>query len=161
MDHLFFALFDTHQAATAAILELEALGTPRQQCTVVMHQGTIQDPDLGKGETNAAATAVQSFLASGAVGALMGGLVLSPLGILAVGPMAAALATGGAASLVGGLAGVLAGAEVLEPVVESMAAAVEAGKVLVTVRAPTLAIREDAEAVFRSLGAVVQEKSGA
>lgn len=143
MSHVIFALFDSSPEVAAAVAELELAGTPKQRCTVMVHRGGLErlpNSELALFETGAATMTARLA----AIGAAAGAVV----GLLAAGPIGVVLFTTTAGTIAGALTGVLAGASDADPALHRMAAALEEGKVLLSVEPPSLDCAERAEHIL-------------
>lgn len=159
MQHTFYAVFETPELAAAAVTELDAIGTPRRRCGVIVHRDTLQASELHGGETATRRGAVSGAVAGGALGALFGGLVLGPLGLVGAGAAAAALFGGVVGTAYGGAMGGLAASSGPDPTLETLLGDLRAGKVLVTIEAPGFTSEEEAEQlVLRHGGRVVHRR---
>jgi hypothetical protein len=107
-------LFDTHDAATSAVAQLEQAGVPSGDISIVSNNAaTHRDHDNSNAADGAGAGAGIGALAGGAGGLLTGlGLIAIPgVGpVVAAGWLAATLAGVAAGALVGGAAGGIVGA---------------------------------------------------
>ena len=135
MNRLTCALFDTYQDAEQAIAVLMSSGIDTSALSVLLHERTHLD-QMSASATEAVANAGRGALFGSATGALLGGLILSPLGIIGAGPLAAALLGAGGAGFYGAIAGFLTGRDQHQPVIEALERAIVDGKVLVTVDNP-------------------------
>jgi hypothetical protein len=147
-----FALFDDPRQVAGALADLEAGGTASEHCTIVAHRSALDalpSSELDDSETSAARTGARVAALGGLTGAVLGALAVGPLGLIAAGPLAAVLFTSTAGTLVGAFAGLVAGATDADPALKQLAEGLEAGKVLLTVQAPTAAAAERAEAILR------------
>lgn len=159
MRHTIYAAFDDPRQATAAVAMLERAGAkPDHDCSLIMHESALASNDLPYEET-----ALREGLADGALlgagaGALIGGIVLGPMGLIGAGFLVPALFGAGVGSVYGALAGALGGAGSPDPELERLALHIERGGVVVTYRARDLAARESAEQVLRSHGGEVARK---
>lgn len=143
MAHVIFALFDGPAEVTAALAELEAAGTPKQRCTVMVHRGGLDRlpaSELALFETGAASMTARLAAFGAAAGAVVG--------LLAAGPVAVVLFTTTAGTIAGALTGVLAGASDADPTLHRLAAGLEEGKVLVSVEPSSLDCAERAERIL-------------
>jgi hypothetical protein len=158
MLHTFFALFDGADDATAAVREIEEAGKPGQHCDVIVRSDVLDAESLGPGETRSRSQAVETSLLTAACAALIGALVLGPLGI-AGGPLGAAFAAGLAGLIIGVIMGAIAGASLPDRTLERMAGELPQGKTLVTVEAPGLGLAEQAETIVRHHGGRVEHRA--
>lgn len=143
MSHVVFALFDSSRGVTDVLHELEAAGTPKQRCSVIVHRGGLES--LPASELALFETGFASMTARlAALGAVAGAVV----GLLAAGPIAVVLFTATAGSIAGALSGVLAGASDADPMLQRLAAGIEEGKVLLSIEPPSLDCAERAEHIL-------------
>lgn len=159
MRHTIYAAFKSPREATRALAALEERGVdPARECDIIVHKSALVSNELPYEET-----ALREGLADGAVlgagaGALIGGLVLGPLGLAGAGLLTSALFGAGFGSVYGALAGALGGAGSPDPELERLAKDIEGGSTIVTYRAPDVGARESAEKLFRQHGAEVVRK---
>lgn len=149
--HTLFALFNHPHEAEAAYRELEALGTGKQRCAVVLHKDRLELKPSSEAplfETAAASTFAKGTLLGGALGAALGAVLLGPFGLAAAGPLAAALFGGMTGAASGAYVGVIAGASDLEPVLKAMAEEIANGHVLLAVEPATADLAERAEHIL-------------
>ncbi|MFO0556083.1 MAG: DUF1269 domain-containing protein [Polyangiaceae bacterium] len=143
-----FALFDQPNHLKEALAALEAVGTPQEHCSVVVHRehlDRLPASELKLFETGAAAMTARLALAGAAIGVLAGGILFAPLGMLAGG----LLFTTTAGTAAGALTGLLAGASDADPTFARLAAQVDSGQVLVVVEPPNPDAAAAAERVLR------------
>lgn len=84
MSHTLFAVFPDVAAARSAMDELEAMGTPRASCSVVLHQKSLDRVPSGEMplfETGAAEGAVKGTIGGAVAGAILGGVLALPFGL--------------------------------------------------------------------------------
>jgi hypothetical protein len=149
MNHVSYGLFEDAAHARLAIAAIEASGTPRRHCGVVLEQGRLDEGLLGLRETAASEAAREGAVIAGAFGAALGGIAAGPAGFAAVGALGA---------LYGALGGALAGAGSPDRRLDQLAGRLAEGKVLVVVEAPSFACRDAADDAMRSNGGEVQHK---
>lgn len=116
-----------------------------------LHFQDVMRSSTSSGLTDGAALGVGA-------GALIGGLVLGPLGLAGAGVLASAIFGAGLGTLYGALAGALGGVGSPDPDLERLAEGLERGATVVMYRARDVGARETAEQVFRSHGANVMCK---
>jgi hypothetical protein len=149
MKQVSYGLFEGVASARDAVAAIEASGTPRKQCGVVLHQNHLDRDDLGIAETGAREGLRESAAVNSVVGAAIGAAILGPLGLVGGGVLGA---------LVGVIGGSLAGSGAPDRGLEKLSKQLAEGKVLVIVEAPDLASREAADAAMRSHGGHVEHK---
>jgi hypothetical protein len=159
MRHTFYAVFDTSSDAAAAIRGLEAIGTPRQHCNAVLHEGTLSAEELHLGETGARSGAATAGLGGGLIGALLGGVIAGPIGLIGAGAAVPALFGALVGTLYGGAVGGVASAGGPDARLEALLDELRAGKVLVTVEAPGMTAEELAEQVMLRHGGRVEHRA--
>ena len=141
MANLITGLFDTEAAAEGAVSQLKQLGYGQNEITIVMKDrgaATNLAHDTGSRtmEGVGAGAAVGGTLGAVLAGLLAVGSVAIPgVGLLAAGPIAAALAGAGAGGLAGGLLGALTSAGVPEDVAPYYERGLSEGGVVVAVSA--------------------------
>ncbi len=161
-------LFDTLSDAQSAANELIDRGISREDISMVVRDASVRQQEVGE-EHPMSSGAVSGSVVGGAVGLLVGAGLLAIPGIgpvLAIGPLAAAIGTLGAAAgstalgagigaSVGGLAGALIGHGVPEESAHIYAEGVRRGGVLLTVSIDAaMDERVDVDAVLHRYGAV-------
>jgi len=149
MNHVTYGLFDDTDHARRALEAIEASGTPRRHCGVVLQQGRLDEGLLGLGETAAAEAAREGAAIAGIFGAVLGGIAGGPAGVAALGAVGA---------LYGALGGAIAGAGSPERHLDKLARRLAEGKVLLVVEAPSIACRDSADDVMAANGGEVQHK---
>lgn len=159
MQHTFYAVFDSPEAAAAAVAELRRGDTVREQIGVIMHEDRLATGELHTGESAARRGAASGAVAGGVLGALFGGVILGPLGLVGAGAAAAALFGGVVGTAYGGAMGGLAAASGPDPTLEALLPQLAAGKVLVTVEAPGLTPEERAEEIIVRHGGRVHHRT--
>ena len=149
MEHVSYALFDDVDHARAAVDGVEASGTPREHCGVVLHKDRLDDGAIGLAETSAGEGAREGAALGAILGSALGAAVMGPMGLVSGGALGA---------LYGVVAGALAGSSGPDRRLESLAKELAAGKVLLIVEAPNLACRERADDMMREKGGHVEHK---
>jgi hypothetical protein len=135
-------LFNSRADAEAAVSELEALGVPRSDISVILRseqesadfaEATGTHVGSRAGEGAGAGSAI-----GGTIGAILGALaatatsvVIPGVGVILAGPIAGALAGAGAGGLTGGLLGALVGAGIPEEHARHYESGVSRGGVVV------------------------------
>lgn len=152
MEHASYGLFDDETHAQAAIDAIERSGIERRHCGVVLHKGTLDEGRLGILETGAAQGVRDGAAMGGILGAITGAILMGPLGLAAIGGAAAV------GVLYGAVAGALGGSAGPDRALEALAAELKTGKILVTVEAPSLLLREQADAAMLASGGRVEHK---
>jgi hypothetical protein len=156
-DRLVSALFKTRVATERVVDELEKAGFRREDVSLLMTE-TTRGREFGLTTSSKAPEGATAGMAIGGVlGAIVAGLAavgtiaVPGLGLVAAGPILAALAGAGAGGAAGGIIGALAGAGIPEREATLYSDALEAGGILVAVR--TSADRTDeAERIVGGLG---------
>ncbi len=153
MEHISYGLFDDETDARAAADEIDKGSHDIPHCDVVLHKGTLDEGRLSLNETGAA-EGVRDGAAIGTVlGAVTGAIALGgPLGLAAV--------TGGAVfgAVYGAVAGALGGCAGPDRRLEHLEDQLKDGKILVTVEAPSLLCRDQADTAIIAHGGRVQHK---
>ena len=157
-------LFDKRASAQNAVDELEGLGVPRVEISLLVNEqarGTYFDEAAATDETGdksaegAGAGAVIGGTL-GALGALLtltaGNLFLPGVGLLASGPLLAALAGAGAGGAVGTLIGTLVGAGIPEEQATLYQTGLRSGNLFVSAHVPS-ALTDEALGIFSTQGA--------
>ena len=134
------ALFKDRPAAEAAVTALTDRGFMKDDISVLM-SATTQGREFGIAESSKAPEgAVTGAALGGALGAVLAGLaavgaIMVPgLGLVAAGPILAALAGAGAGGAAGGLIGGLVGAGIPEHEAKLYSEKIEGGEILLGVR---------------------------
>ena len=141
-------LFHSRADAESAVSQLEALGVPRSDISVVLRNeqetaefaastGTESGSKAGEG-------AGAGSVVGGTLGAILGALAATAtsvaipgVGILVAGPIAGALAGAGAGGLTGGLLGALVGAGIPEDQARTYETGIQSGGVVVVADVPS------------------------
>lgn len=132
MDKLVCAIFDSDEHAERAVDGLLADGIDRELVSVLVHHGHVEHEDVELAGTKSRGRMAQGVAIGGAAGALLGGLIFGPIGLVGVGPLAAAVFGASSGGIYGAVAGALTGRDATKDVVKDLAARVEQGDVLVT-----------------------------
>jgi len=149
MNHVSYGLFEDVQHAQLAMDAIEASGTPRHHCGVVLQKGRLDEGVLSLSETAASQSAREGAAIVGVFGAIVGGIAAGPAGLVAIGTLG---------SLYGAIGGALAGAGSPDRRLDRLARHLTEGKVLVVVEAPSLTCRENADIAMAAHGGEVQHK---
>jgi hypothetical protein len=169
MRNVFFALFADPKEADAAVQELDAIKSlpkipdPRERNPVhaenphvEVHRGRLDNESLPVGETYARGRLIEGILLSSVGGALLGGFVLGPMGVVSDALVSPAVLCAGLGALFGGLGGLLTGIGAPDPRLERMSRALEHGGVIVSVEVAGDWETGEAEKIVRRHGAEVQ-----
>jgi hypothetical protein len=149
MMHVTYALFDDEEHARAALTEIEASGTPRRSCGVVLHKDHLDEGLLHLSESGAAGGIREGVAIGGILGAGMGAAVVGPAGLVSGGALGA---------LYGAVAGAIAGSGGPDWRLEQLSKRLADGKVLLVVEAPSFECREKADAAAAANGGHVEHK---
>lgn len=147
--------FTTRPAAEAAISELVASGFEMDQLSILMTENARGLHFRVMEGNKAAEGALGGGLAGGALGALIAGLVAvgvlaAPgIGLVAVGPVLAALAGAGAGTVSGGLVGGLVGLGIPEHEAKPISEKVTRGGILMAVEARSVAEEQLARRILQ------------
>jgi hypothetical protein len=148
------AMFDDATSAARAIDKVMALGVSRDAISVLMSEET-RSRDFGiEAKTKAPEGAAIGAVTGGVLGAVVAGLAavgslaVSGVGLVAAGPLVAALAGLGAGGAAGGVIGALVGLGIPEHEAELMASDIERGEILVGVEAADVNQADDVEEIF-------------
>lgn len=158
MKHIVFALFETEEAAAAAIHDLTASGMPKEHVSLIVRRDALDEYDTVIEESDAGPAMGRGVLIGGAIGTVFGLLLGGPFGLLGAGPLASALFGAGAGSLYGAFGGALAGASVTDGSLDTLAQGLREGRILVTARTEDLDVERDVMAIFADHGAVESTK---
>lgn len=153
------AVFRNTTAANQVISQLVDAGFDRSDIGVVAPNHTLAETPYRTAEdaleeASVAENGFKGAAVGGALGALAAGLTavgavaIPGVGLLASGPIAAALAGAGAGGAVGGLIGGLLGAGVSENDAKVYESRLHAGEVLVTLKTHSSMQEKEAEAIF-------------
>jgi hypothetical protein len=138
MSTMVTGVFESRSAAEAAVFELERRGFGANDVTLMVTQGDGWSVET---KTKAPEGAAAGAATGGVLGALIGGLTsvgvigTAGVGILAAGPLVAALAGAGAGGGAGGILGGLIGAGIPEHEAAFIESELAQGRVLLGVRA--------------------------
>ena len=142
-----YALFETSQAANAAIASIEGRGCSSEHCSAILHERHLDESVLPNGERASGEGARDGALAGGAAGLVLGGLAALGGSLLGAGPLAAVVA-GGILAGYSAVAGGLAGADVPEKHLRAIQAELESGKILIAVETDDPELERMCAAVF-------------
>lgn len=139
MSAVITGVFETAAEAARAVGTLESTGVPSRDISLITSERVGRDSFTVDKHSKLAEGAATGAGVGGAVGALVAGLTLvgavatGGLGLLAAGPIVAALAGAGAGAAAGGLVGGLVGLAIPEHEVKFYEDALERGGVVVGV----------------------------
>jgi hypothetical protein len=139
MAHLVTALFEHRAAAETAVDRLIDAGFSREDISVLMSDATRGREFAIQAESKAPEGAATGAAVGGVLGAIAAGLVaigviaVPGIGLVAAGPILAALAGAGAGGAAGGLIGALVGAGIPEHEAKFFSERLEQGGILVGV----------------------------
>ena len=139
MAHLVTGLFNTKAGAELAADQLVEAGFSRDDISILMSDATRGREFAMTTDSKAPEGAATGAAIGGVLGALAAGLVavgviaLPGIGLVAAGPIIAALAGAGAGGAAGGLLGALVGAGIPEHEAKFFSEAIEKGGILVGV----------------------------
>lgn len=153
------AVFKNTNAANQVIAQLLDAGFERKDISVISPNHSLAEVPYRTAEdaveeASLAESGFKGAAVGGALGALAAGLTavgavaIPGVGLLASGPIAAALAGAGAGGAVGGLIGGLMGIGVTESEAKLYESRLHAGEVLVTLNAHSSMQEKEAEAIF-------------
>lgn len=152
-------IFNNVDKAQSAVTTLVGMGIPRQKISVLMSDDVGRKNFKIKDSSKAPEGVATGAVAGGAIGAIAGGLtavgtvtMTGGVGLLAAGPLVAALAGGGAGAGVGGLVGGLIGAGMTENEAKLIEKNLSAGSVLIGVESPD-EMSEEVRQTFKTSGA--------
>jgi len=150
----------TQPQAEALVTDLEAMGFPRTDISVLFPNRQDTRGFALENHTKAPEGAIAGVSAGGVVGgtfgllAGIGALAIPGLGpFIAAGPLMAALSGAAAGAAVGGITGALVGMGIPEYEAKTYEGKVKSGGILVAVHTDNLEERKRAEAIFRRRGA--------
>ncbi|MEZ6235718.1 MAG: hypothetical protein R3B68_16165 [Phycisphaerales bacterium] len=151
-------LFQSPTSAAAAIRTLESRGVPAGDISVIAAETTGRESFGIREHSRVAEGAAVGAGLGGAVGAIAAGLTLvgslatGGVGLIAAGPIVAALAGAGAGATAGGLVGTAIGLAIPEHEIKHYEDAFAKGAVLVGVRCPDDAREDLAKETFKAHG---------
>ena len=155
-----YALFANKDDAIAAYNEIQAVSSPGEHCSVLLHEGRLDEGDLGPCKSASHESATRGALIGGAGGAVITGLVAASGGLLGVGFLTGLALGGGLMALYGAVFGGIAGSDDAERQLRGLDQALKDGEILIAAKIdePELVARcreiLDAHG-GRSIGAVV------
>lgn len=141
MSKLVTGLFTSRSAAALAVDRLVDAGFSIDDVSLLMSEHTRGREFAVESHSKAPEGGVTGAVAGGALGAIAAALVATgaviapPLGLVAAGPVVAALAGAGAGGAAGGLVGAIIGAGIPEHEANMVAEKIEAGSILVGIHA--------------------------
>ena len=147
-----YALFESSVAATRAYAEVQARGCSTEHCSVILHEGHIDESDLRSGERATREGAVGGALAAGTAGVLLGGLAGLGGGLLGVGPLGAAALGGGVMAAYGALLGGIWGSDEPEKHLRGLKDEIERGRFLLAIETDDPILEQVCERVFEKHG---------
>ncbi len=151
MHHRVFALLDDVKALDPVLAEIEGDERCHGQCSVIVHKDRLPEDEVGFAEIDERRWLGRGVLFGAVAGGLVG-LAMGPLGLVGVGPLAAAAFGAGAGGVYAGIIGALTGASGPHHALEELAAHLEAGGVLLTIDTPSLGAKEDVERIVHAHG---------
>ncbi|PRP90953.1 hypothetical protein ENSA5_60280 [Enhygromyxa salina] len=143
-----YALFNNPDEALKAYNEIQERGCKGEHCSVLVHRDLIDEEELPMAETAAREGAGKGAVLAATTGAVVGGLLLLPGGILGLGPLAAIALGAGTGAMYGSLLGAISGASEPEKPLREFEAELAAGKVLVAVETDDAALSDMCSTVF-------------
>jgi len=159
MSTILTGLYTSPSAASSAVHTLEARGVPTADISVVAAEGTKRESFGIEGKTKAAEGAAVGAGTGGAIGALVAGftmvgaLATGGIGLLAAGPLVAALAGAGAGAAAGGTIGTLVGLALPQNEIKFYDDALRKGSVLVGVNCDDADRKALVSEIFKTSGA--------
>lgn len=151
MHHRIFALFPSVKELDPALAEIETDSRCHGQCSVIVHKDHLDEDDVSFGEVDQQRWLGRGVL-FGAVAGGLAGLLMGPLGLVGVGPLAAAAFGAGAGGVYAGIIGVLTGASGPHHALSELAEHLESGGAVLTIDAPSLGAKEDIEKIVHAHG---------
>lgn len=152
-------IFNKVERAHSAVNSLVSLGIPRQKISVLMSDDVGRKNFKIEENSKAPEGVATGAVAGGAIGAIAAGLtavgtvtLTGGIGLLAAGPVVAALAGGGAGAGVGGLVGGLIGSGMSEKEAVLVEKNLSEGSVLIGVETPDN-MTEEVKNTFKTSGA--------
>ena len=162
MRHVFYALFDSHSQADGALAALRELGLDDGAVSVMIHEDAYEVEEtegLTMIETDAREGLIEGGVLGGVVGAIGMVALAGPAALVGIGPLLAALTTGGlAGGIYGGLGSFLYSLGIPDRSLESLASHLKDGRVLMTVETADRALEREVESIFEQFGAVEKRK---
>lgn len=152
-------LFESAAASASAIRNLESRGIPHRDVSVVASERTRAEEFGIESKSKAAEGAAIGAGVGGAIGALVlgftavGAIATGGVGLVAAGPIVAALAGAGAGAAAGGAVGTAVGFAIPEHEVKFYDEAFRKGSVLVGVQCPNADRERVVRDVFKAAGA--------
>lgn len=140
MSDVITGLFENSAKATNAIHKLETLGVTQHDISIVANDSYSKEDFAVDESSKAAEGGIIGAATTGVIAAVVGGLTAvgavatGGAGLLATGPIVAALAAGGAGAAAGGTVGAIIGAFIPEHEIKYYEDAIEKGSVLVGVK---------------------------
>lgn len=159
MSTILTGLYTSPSAASSAVRTLEARGIPTADISVVAAEGTRREAFGIEGKSKAAEGGAVGAGLGGAMGALIAGftmvgaLATGGVGLLAAGPLVAALAGAGAGAAAGGAVGTLVGLAIPQNEIKFYDDALRKGSVLVGVTCEDDNRRDLVNEIFKTSGA--------
>lgn len=153
-------IFNTPELAEHVMHELLRKGFEQEQMGLLMNEQVGGERFVLRSTSKASETGGAGALAGGVLGAVAAGLAavtsiaIPGLGLVAAGPLLAALAGAGAGAATGGLVGALVGLGMNRQEAEMLDQGVRGGDVMVGVHVRDKAQRATAEALFKQCGAL-------
>lgn len=167
MKHIVLALFENTDSADRAIAALvEDDRRHSEHISLVVHRDALSETELaeavqhskGTDETDATRGLALGASLGAATGAVVGALLAGPFGLIGGGPLVGELFGAGTGSLHGMLWSGIVGAGLTDHSLKKLAERIEAGDVLITVRAPDKPTEDRVEAILHENGATIAEK---
>ncbi len=147
--HVSYALFANMQDAGAAVDRVQALGDVQQRCSVVVHNGRLDEGMLHVSESDAAAGARRGAALGAILGAAAGAAAMGPIGLASGGALGAAF---------GLMSGAIAGSSGPDRRLTQFSKELADGKVLVVVESPSFAYQDRADGAMRANRGHVEHK---
>lgn len=129
-----YALFSSKDDAVSAYHDLQARGCPGEHCSVLLHEGLLEEGDLGPVESASHEGAWKGALVGGTAGAVITGLVAGAGGLLGIGFLTGLAVGGGLMAIYGAVFGGIAGADEPERHVQALGRALEEGEILIAAK---------------------------
>lgn len=152
-------LYETEHAAVAAITALEAEGFNEERISIIAGENVNRDAFAVSSHSKLAEGTALGATTGGAVGALVVGLTAvgtiatGGLGLLAAGPIVAALAGAGAGAATGGVIGGAIGSSLPEHEIKAVESALERGSVLIGVECENSDEQSRVKSILKETGA--------